>query len=159
VSLSIFDFSDDIVQNIFSKNKEYIDLYNSEVNSFYNSISDEELNTKEVLKGFNLMDRRQKNYFKNKYQSLSEIDDLFLTMEGLGQYSMYLWLIDPKGGKIDKNIAVTGVRRNKKWWSQDEGLALFLILERLMKPEIWAKKMFGTKTATATELIRSNLQH
>ncbi|PWN69081.1 hypothetical protein C1631_013520 [Chryseobacterium phosphatilyticum] len=152
------EFSDDIVQNIFSKNSEYTDLYNYEVNSFYNSISDGKLNKKEVLKGLNFMERRQKNYFKNQYRSLSEIDDLFLTMEGLGQYSMYLWLIDPKGGKIDKNIAIEGVRRNKKWWSQDEGFALFLILERLRKPGTWAKTMFGTKTATVTELIHSNLR-
>nr|WP_315029124.1 hypothetical protein [uncultured Chryseobacterium sp.] len=153
------DFTDDIIQNIFSKNAPYVDHYNAEVSSLYHSISDKELNTKEASKGLNLMNQRHKDYFKNQYQNLAEIDDLFLTMEGLGQYSMYLWLIDSRGAKVDKNRAIEGVRRNKKWWSQDEGLVLFLILERLKKPEAWAKEMFGTKTATVTELIQSNLKH
>lgn len=152
------EFSDDMIQNIFSKDNGYVDLYNLEVSSFYNSISGRELNMSEVSKGFHFMSQRQKKYFNNQYQSLSEIDDVFLTMEGLGQYSMYLWFIDPKGGNIDKNTAIEGVRRNRKWWSQDEGLALFLILERLKKPEVWAREMFGTKTVTVTELIRSSIK-
>lgn len=146
--------SDDIIQNIFSKQDTYMNLYNIEVNSFYSSIADNRFNIEKVLKGLDLMDQRQEKYFKNEYKSLAEMDDLFLTMEGLGQYSMYLWLIDPKGGNIDKNVVIEGVRRNKKWWSQDEGFALFLILEKLKSPKIWAKKMFGSKTVTVSQLIR-----
>ncbi|AZA79924.1 hypothetical protein EG347_21770 [Chryseobacterium sp. G0186] len=151
-------FNDDMIQAIFSENKDYLELYHSEINSLYSSIKDKKLDSEQLIKGLSLINKRQTNYFKDKYQGLKEIDDIFLTMEGLGQYSMYLWIIHPKGGKIDKNIALDGVRRNKKWWSQDEGLALFLILERLKAPELWAKDMFGPKISTVIELIKTNMK-
>ena len=151
-------FNDDMVQAIFSENKDYLDLYQSEINTLYNSIRDKELNTEQLIKGLALINDRQTKYFKDQYQGLKEIDDIFLTMEGMGQYSMYLWLIHPKGAKMDKNIALDGVRRNKKWWSQEEGLALFLILERLKASKTWAKDMFGSKIITAIELIKANMK-
>ncbi|KXH81505.1 hypothetical protein [Chryseobacterium kwangjuense] len=117
--------NDDMLQNIFSENKDYVDLFNAEVNSLYHSISSKGIDKKELLKGLKLMDERQKKYLKGKYKSLAAMDDLFLTMEGLGQYSMYLWLIHPEGGKTDRETALKGVRRNKKWWSQEEGMVFF----------------------------------
>ncbi|MFN1217780.1 hypothetical protein ACKW6Q_12505 [Chryseobacterium kwangjuense] len=150
--------NDDMLQNIFSENKDYVDLFNAEVNSLYHSISSKGIDKKELLKGLRLMEERQKKYLKGKYKSLAAMDDLFLTMEGLGQYSMYLWLIHPEGGKTDRETALKGVRRNKKWWSQEEGMVLFLILERQKASEFWVKDMFGTKPVTITELIRSNLK-
>ncbi len=41
-------------------------------------------------------------------------------MEGLGQYSMYLWMTHPRGGDVKKDIAIQGIRRGRKVWSQDE---------------------------------------
>jgi hypothetical protein len=47
------------------------------------------------------------------------------------------------------------VRRGGKWWSQDEGFALFLILDKLSAPENWASNMFGDKSIeTVTFLIK-----
>lgn len=152
------DVNDDMVQNIFSKDNTYVDLYQSEIDHFYNSVIGKELDRKYVSKGINLYNERQKNYFKDKYRQLVKMDDIFLTMEGLGQYSMYRWLIHPQGGNLDEHTALAGVRRNKKWWSQEEGLALFLILERIKNPKFWAKDMFGSEMTTAIELIRSNMQ-
>ena len=104
------------------------------------------------------MKQRQSEYFKGQYFSLKEIDNFFLTMEGLGQYSMYLWLTHPKGGNINKKAAIEGVRRGGKWWSQDEGLALFLILGNLSSPQTWAKEMFGNKTENVVLLISKPLE-
>lgn len=150
--------NDDMVQNIFSKNNTYLDLFQSEIDHFYNSVIGKELNRKYLSKGISLYHERQKTYFKDQYQQLVEMDDIFLTMEGVGQYSIYRWLIHPQGGRLDEHTALVGVRRNKKWWSQEEGLALFLILERIKDPQLWAKDMFGSGMITAIELIKSNIQ-
>ena len=103
------------------------------------------------------MSHRHIEYFKGQFLSLKEIDVFFLTMEGLGQYSMYLWLTHPKGGNLKKDIVINGVRRGGKWWSQDEGFALFLILDKLSKPDTWAKNMFGHKTESVIDLIGKHL--
>lgn len=149
------EFNDDIVQNIFEKDTIYLKNYNKEIDFFYGSIKNDLLDKKYVNEGLALMKQRQENYFKGEYKNLNQIDNFFLTMEGLGQYSMYLWLINPKGGNINKEIAIQGVRRGGKWWSQDEGFALFLILEKLSEPKNWAKNMFGKKTVNIIELIEN----
>jgi hypothetical protein len=79
-------------------------------------------------------------------------------MKNLFFLIMYLWLTHPKGGNIKINTAIEGVRRKKKWWSQDEGFALFLILGQLSKPQSWAREVFGEKTESVVSLINKQLQ-
>jgi len=147
------NFSDDLVQNIFQNNASYVKCYNQEVNLFYSAINNNSLDKPFLNKAIELMKRRQKKYFKEEYIELTEIDDFFLTMEGLGQYSMYLWLTHPKGANLKKEVAIKGVRRHKNWWSQDEGFALFLVLDCISKSKKWAKEMFGNNTVSVTSLI------
>lgn len=146
-------FNDDIVQNIFENDSAYLKLFKREVDLFYNSTWKNKLDTSSVKQGFRYMNERQMQYFTAKFNSLIQIDNFFLTMEGLGQYSMFLWLQHLKGGNIQREIAIEGVRRGRKSWSQDEGFALFLILDKLAKPEHWAEKMFGNDCEDITNLI------
>ena len=148
------EFSDDIVQNIFAKDTTYLKFYKKEVEFFYGLLKNNALEKDSVKESLSLMKQRQNMYFKGKYENLNEIDNFFLTMEGLGQYSMFLWLVHPKGGDIKREIAIEGVRRGGKWWSQDEGFALFLILDKLTIPKSWARDMFGDKTESVTVLIQ-----
>ncbi|NOT93894.1 hypothetical protein [Ferruginibacter sp.] len=147
------EFNDDIVQNIFAKDTAYLNYYKKETELFYAAIKNNTVERSVVNEGLLLMKQRQKEYFKGKYENLKEIDNFFLTMEGLGQYSMFLWLKHPKGGNIKREMAIEGVRRGRKWWSQEEGFALFLILDKLTVPKNWAKDMFGDKTESVTILI------
>ncbi|MBN4073041.1 DDE-type integrase/transposase/recombinase [Crocinitomix catalasitica] len=87
---------------------------------------------------------------------LKELDDIFLSMEGLGQYVGVAWLIHPKGGNLPIEVAVKGFRRNGRWWSQDEGLALFLILNRLTNPN-WKDDMFGKEPKYIVALLKQTI--
>ncbi|MBS1928200.1 MAG: hypothetical protein JST95_06380 [Bacteroidetes bacterium] len=149
--------SDDIVQDIFEKDTTYVKLYKKEVNYFYASVQGKSLNKEILRKGLAVMEKRQQRYFIEKYKYLQQIDNFFLTMEGLGQYSMYLWLISPKGGNVKKEVAIKGIRRGKNHWSQDEGLALFLVLDKFTTPKTWAKNMFGEKTESVVTLIEKQI--
>lgn len=153
------EFSDDIIQHLFEKDSAYTAMYQQEAKQFYTAVKSSKLDTAVLRQALNLMQTRQQTYFTGRYDSLQKIDDFFLTMEGLGQYSMYLWLVHPKGANIAPVLAIEGVRRKRKWWSQDEGLVLFLILEKIAKNRDWAKEMFGTKTTTVTSLIRQHIKH
>lgn len=147
------EFTDDIVQTIFSKDTNYTKLYYKEIDLFYKSIENNSLKRQLVKKGLLVMKQRHKVFFKDKYENLKVLDNFFLTMEGLGQYAMFLWLTHTDGGNIKREIAREGVRRGGKWWSQDEGFALFLILDKLTVPEKWVRAMYGDKTESITELI------
>ena len=131
----------------------YSKLYDTEIDFLYNSIANNKLNRQQLDKGLSIMQKRQKTYFKDKYENLEVLDNFFLTMEGLGQYAMFLWLTHTDGGNIKREIAIEGVRRGGKWWSQDEGFALFLILDKLIVPKKWVRAMYGDKTESITNLI------
>ena len=154
------DFSDDIVQNLFQKNSAYTELYVKEVNTFYAASNEKNKAARDSLikTGINLLQKRHADFFTGKHENLKRIDEFFLTMEGLGQYTMYAWLTHKDGANLPAEIALKGVRRGGKWWSQDEGLALFLILENFSKPKNWAGKMFGVNTESVINLIGQELK-
>jgi len=133
------DLSDNLIQDYFKKDSVYAANFKKEVASFYEAVNLEKNAFEKALETFN---NRQSQYFKGDRAHLKELDNFFLTMEGLGQFAMYVWFIHPKGANISKDIALKGTRRNGKYWSQDEGLALFLILEKLSQPNKWAKQLF-----------------
>ena len=153
-------FSDDIIQDYFEKDSAYNAGFINEPALFYAAAANKNKTklktlTKQAIENFRL---RQNRYFTAGKTHFKEIDDFFLTMEGLGQFTMYVWLIHPKGGNIPADIALKGVRRGGRSWSQEEGLALFLILEKLSKPERWCKLMFGNKTESVIELITAKIK-
>ena len=85
-------FTDDIIQDVFGKDSMYSRLYDTETDFLYNSIANNKLNRQQLDKGLSIMQKRQKTHFNDKYENLDALDNFFLTMEGLGQYSMFLWL-------------------------------------------------------------------
>lgn len=150
------EFSDDLIQNYFKNDLAYTQKYLEESNLFYEAV--ESKSRVKLLQAMALLKNRQQRYFVKEKVSLRELDDFFLTMEGLGQFTMYAWMIHPKGGNVAKELAITGVRRGKKWWSQDEGLALFLVLNNFSNPSQWSKLMFGKETVSIIDLIKKELR-
>ncbi|MDB4881683.1 MAG: hypothetical protein JWL95_449 [Gemmatimonadetes bacterium] len=102
------------------------------------------------------MDRRRARFFRGRDALYADAEDVFLSMEGTGQWSAYLWLIDPAGGAMPAEEASTFIRRGGRRWSQDEGLALLLVLSRLA-PES-PRELFGPSAATVLPLLRAALK-
>lgn len=152
-------FSDDIVQDYFSKDSLYEKRFREEVSMFYEASAAKDKSTLKKLtaQALRMHGTRQKDYFTGEHNILKEIDDFFLTMEGLGQYSMYAWLIHTNGGNVAPNIALKAVRRGGKYWSQEEGLSLFLLLNKFVKPAKFGSLMFGNETVSAVNLIKKNI--
>ena len=126
------------------KDSIYTQRWREEVAKFYDAAfaSTKEQSILITKEAITLYKKRQADYFSGDKLIFQKLDDIFLSMEGLGQYMSLAWLINPKGGNIDFATAVKGVRRGKSQWSQEEGLALFLVLTKLTKPD-WANDMFG----------------
>lgn len=150
------EFSDNLVQDLFGQDTIYTSLYKKEVASFFAATANG-LDKRRVKAGLKIMKERHRLYFTDTNKNLGQIDDFFLTMEGLGQYSMYRWLVDPQGGNIQKALAIKGVRRGGKWWSQDEGFALFLILENLTSPANWAGELLGDRVVSVNAILAKYL--
>jgi hypothetical protein len=100
-----------------------------------------------------LLRQRRARWFTGEVAKWAPLDDLFLDMEGLGQWAAYAWYVDPRGLDLGAARAQTEVRRDGKHWTQDEGLALFLTIDRLV-PD-WQSLAFGRTPALAEELLQA----
>ena len=97
------------------------------------------------------MKARRARWFTGPDEKWLGLDDVFLTMEGLGQWVAYWWFTSPQGLKIDPGVAQRELRRGGRRWTQDEGLALFLVVDRLVPG--WQSRVFGTQAAMAEALL------
>lgn len=154
------EFTDDLIQHYFEKDSVYSGLYQQELNTLFQAATavDKDEVTRLTKQALDILTKRQTAYFTGDNAHLQEIDAFFLTMEGIGQYSMYAWMVHPEGGNIPAELALKGVRRNGRWWSQDEGLATILVLSEYIDPKIWSRYMFGKTTISAVDLIRQSMK-
>lgn len=152
-------FSDDIVQNLFDKDSVYVNAYKKELDIFYKALS--QINNKQkrtlIKAGINKMKARHNQFLSPKNKDMPEIDEFFLTMEGIGQYSQYAWLIHKQGANLPIDKVIAGMRRGGRWWSQDEGMVLFLLLAQLSPSKNWAASMFGIQTVSIVSLLNEEL--
>jgi len=152
------EMNDDIVQTIFKTDSAYKAIFETERSLLYKLALNKEVSSaNEMNKALATFRKRQQDFFKSKHAPLKEIEDVFLTMEGLGQHAMYAWLVHPQGGNLPKELAITGVRRGGKWWSQDEGFALFLLLEQKMPASKWGKLFFEDKIVPVADLLEQEM--
>jgi hypothetical protein len=151
------NLNDEIVQQIFSEDSSYVSAFESEHSSIFHAISiDDTIEKKiKVRSILNSINERQDQYFHGEYQSFKELNPLFLTMEGVGQYTMYAWLAHPKGGNLEKSQAFNATRT--KSWIQDEGFGLTILLAELENPKKWSEKVFGPNSYTIIDLLKNEI--
>lgn len=147
------DIDDDSLQARFGKDPAYRAAYFNERDMLFAAAaasSDAEARrlAGEALK---MMRARHQRWFVGGDARWAALDDIFLTMEGAGQWLAYAWLTSPAGEKLPRATALRGVRRDGKQWSQDQGLALFLTIDRLVPG--WQRLAFAKQPHLATALL------
>jgi hypothetical protein len=95
------------------------------------------------------MRARQQRWYPAAEAYLAPAEDIWLTMEGSAQWAAYQWVIDPKGGAVPLERTQF---RTGRWWSQVQGFALFLALDRLTG-EGWKRHAFGDGAKTGLEML------
>ncbi len=153
------ELSDDIVQHTFKQDSNYVRNFRAEVSKFYEAAfaGDKEKTKQLTREALTLLKQRQSTYFIKDHSVLKPLDDIFLTMEGLGQFAGFSWLQAPSGANISYEQAVNGMRRKRNQWSQEEGLAMFLVLDKLTQPN-WSNDLFGDHPKNIIALLEAQLQ-
>jgi hypothetical protein len=128
------ELSDDIVQERFGRDPHYADAWSEERNLLYAAAGAQDDAEARRLAGEALarMRARRDRWFSGDRAGFTVLDDVFLTMEGMGQWLIYRYFVSPDGGAMTHEQALQSVRRGGRWWSQDEGLALILTVDRLL---------------------------
>ncbi len=151
------NLSDDILQFYYKNDSVYLEDYKVEANLFRQAALAKDKNecvrlTKTALQ---MLKTRQKKCFENDKRDIAKMDNFFLTLEGIGQYTAFSWLIHPKGGNLNMEKALLGIKT--KWWSQEQGFDTILLLSRFMKPKKIAKYMFGKALTTSIDLLEKEI--
>ncbi len=95
-------------------------------------------------------------WFTGESAYWADLDEIFLLMEGAGQWATYAWYVDPRGGAVDRETALHELRRAGRYWTQDACLALFLVIDRLLPG--WQRLAFARPPVTGTALLSSRGQ-
>lgn len=147
------ELSDDSVQTYFKDDPAYVEAFLAERDLLYRAAATGSAEEARALaaEALEMMKRRHARWFTGDRKVFATLDEVFLVMEGVGQWTGYAWLSHPEGGGIDREAAIQTMLGRRRWWTQDEGLALFLVLERLL-PE-WPSLAFNVPSTGAIELL------
>jgi hypothetical protein len=148
------DWNDDSLQKKFEKNKTFSNSIAQEINLLFAAAAAKE--DREAVRLAQqarvLIATRRARYYRGLQTKLGKVEDLFLTLEGSAQWVGYSWLIDKSGANISEADALAQFARRANWWSQVEGAALMLAINRLDRGA-WRSIAFGNGTKAGVELL------
>lgn len=146
-------FNDNAVQERFGKDAEFAASVQEETRLFLAAAaaSDDQEAKSFAREARRLMRARQARWFVGGDAYLAEAEDIWLTFEGAGQWTGFRWRTHPQGGAQPEADALARFTRGRQW-SQTEGFALVLALDRLAGPG-WKRHAFGDGAKTVLEML------
>jgi hypothetical protein len=152
------DSDDDVIQDRFGGRPDYLAAYEAERDLFYRAAAapDPAVAREALTLAARRMDERRARWFRGEEAIYAEADDVFLTLEGTGNWAAWMWLTDEEGGRLSPADATEFIRGGRQHWSQDEGLGMMLALDRLT-PD-WPTWAFSPRGTTGDELIERALR-
>ena len=146
-------FSDDSIQDQFKGNAAFARSIDAESKLLFGA---SKARTRAeaarlVRQALAMMKARQARWYKGKDAYLAEAEALWLTLEGSGQWLAYTWEVDPNGGGVASTKVLPGFV-NDRWWSQREGFADFMALQRLTGTA-WKRQAFHEGRLTVDQML------
>lgn len=137
------------VQQAMKGDAAYAAAFAAERDLFYRAVSAPDDATARTLAcaGLERLERRQTQYFVGNRAGLREIDDLSLNMEGFAQWTMHAWLTRHR--KLSSGTVTAKLRSSS--WALDEGLAIYLLIDRLVPG--WPGRALGRRPEGARALL------
>jgi hypothetical protein len=127
-------FDDNVIQQQFGSDDEYKAMYEAERSAFTRAILSSNLDEcrRAVREALLLTQKRKDRFFVGDKEGYSGLEDIFLAMEGLAMWAQYRTAREraPSGEDWRQTLKTLAERRDA--WSQEEGLGLFLLIDRLL---------------------------
>ena len=144
------DLSDDIVQQRFADRPGFTESYERERDLLFAAAEAVDRGERRALakQAVDAMRARRARYFNGADAIYADLEDLFLNMEGVANWAAFRLAGEELGSRAE---AVSFIRRGGRFWSQDEGLALFLALDALTPS--WQPQLFGATPVPIIDLL------
>lgn len=147
-------FDDDVVETRFAEVDEYRVAFEAERALLYEALASEDATRRETLvaEALSLARRRRERFFTGPDAFYAELESLFLNMEGVAEWARFRYHeSDPEWPNEEADI-LSFLRGTENSWSQDEGLALVLLLDRMV-PD-WKARLLGPEMTSPFALLR-----
>jgi len=149
------DINDDSIQATYSGDPGYVRSWEAETELLYAAASaPTDVEARRLAsQALSAMRARRSRWFVGANEKWRDLDDIFLQMEGVGQWVIYKFYVDGPRRSYAPAVALKAVRRGRKQWSQEEGLGLMLVVDRLVPN--WHRRVFSAHPAYADELLEA----
>jgi hypothetical protein len=143
--------SDDAVEERFEEVPGFREAHEAETDLLYRAVSEPDPVRKRALvaEALELTRARQAEYFTGPNAVYRELEELFLNMEGVAVWAAYK--LSQADSAFDIGIEDPTTDRRRNTWSQDQGFALFLLIEELVPN--WRKRVLGPEVASPFRLL------
>ena len=147
------DFNDDSIQQHFADNKDFADSVARESKLLFAAwhAGTRPEAAALVREARAAMKARYARWFTDKDAYMADAEPVWLTLEGSGQWLAYTWAVDPHGGRVPPGDVLPGFETDK-WWTQREGFAAFMALQRLTGAA-WKKQAFHLGQKNILQLL------
>jgi hypothetical protein len=148
---------DDVIEKRFGKKRRFREVFEAERDLFFEAAAEPDAERSRLLtaQGLELARQRRARHFKGRNAPYAELEETFLAMEGVAAWAQYKVARSDPGEKRSDAELLAFVRGENNSWSQDEGLALFLLIEK-MAP-VWQRRVLGAELATPLFLLEDAL--
>jgi hypothetical protein len=146
----IEDLDDDIVQKRFAERDGFRAAFVKERDLLYAIANESNADRRRALakEALSAIRERRARYFRGDDSHFAELEEIFLGMEGVANWA---GLRAAMHAGLPRDEAITLMQGSRKWFSQDEGLALFLAIDALTPG--WQKRVFRDKAEGAFALL------
>ena len=147
-------FDDDVVENRFGDSADYRRMFIAERDLLYDAVAETNLNRSKALvaEAISIAQNRRERFFVGNDGMYLELEGLFLNMEGVAEWVRFKsHQADPAWPSADADI-IAFLRGRENSWSQDEGLALLLLLDRMV-PD-WKRQILSPTMPSPWAILR-----
>lgn len=148
---------DNSIERTFENNEEYKALFFKEKTHLWNAAMTGNLDSckQELKSALDLVDERQRTFFVQENEGYKKLDDIFLALEGSAMWAQYKTTrkYAPQGQSPEQTLYFMFQHLNS--WSQEEGLALFLIIDKLVPG--WQVQFFNKEMPSPFKLLKKSL--
>jgi hypothetical protein len=146
----VYPMNDDVVQAEFGRVSGFESMFGRERDTFYRAALETDPVKRRHLteRALEIVRSRHARYFTGEKEVYARLEGLFLAMEGVGQWAAYRVSLPRVTNPIE---VVRLVRDSRRFWSQDEGLALFLLIDAMV-PD-WRSRVFSDTPASPFALL------
>jgi hypothetical protein len=146
--------SDDTIEERFKSVPGYREAFEAERDLFYEAVraTDAARRRQLIAQGLAKARERRARFFTGPDAGFAAVEDVFLNMEGAAEWARLKYHQRMRKPGLEDDAAIIAFLRGKEnTWSQDEGLALVLLLDQ-ERPG-WQERVVSAEHAALFELL------